>query len=88
MVIEFNRRFLKDLDKITRASVKKDISGIIDEVKTAGTLSEIKNLKKLKGYSTAYRIRIGDYRVGLFFENNIVEFVRVVDRKDIYNVFP
>ncbi|BAU53625.1 hypothetical protein [Mucilaginibacter gotjawali] len=49
MIIEFNRRFLRDLDKITRASVKKDVLDIIDEVKIANTLSEIKNLKNLKG---------------------------------------
>lgn len=88
MVIEFNRRFLRDLDKITRTSVKKDVSDIIDEVKIAKTLSEIKNLKKLKGHSTAYRIRRGDYRIGLFIENNTIEFARVADRKDIYKVFP
>ncbi|WP_374754821.1 type II toxin-antitoxin system RelE family toxin [Dyadobacter psychrophilus] len=44
--------------------------------------------KKLKGFSNAYRIRIGDYRVGIFVENNIVELARIAHRKDIYKVFP
>ena len=72
MIIEFTSRFSKDLDKINQASVKKDISDIIYEVKIAANLSEIKNIKKLKGHSTAYRIRTGDYRIGLFVENGVV----------------
>lgn len=88
MITEFTGRFLKDLDKLNQASIEKDISDIIEQVEKANFLSEIKNIKKLKGHQTAYRIRIGDYRIGLFVENNIVEFVRVIHRKDIYKVFP
>ena len=88
MIVEFTSRFSKDLDKINQASVKKDISDIIYEVKIAANLSEIKNIKKLKGHSTAYRIRTGDYRIGLFVENGVVEFARAIHRKDIYKVFP
>jgi mRNA interferase RelE/StbE len=85
MITEFTGRFLKDLDKLTQSSVKK---GIIKEVKKAIHLSEIKNIKKLKGYPTAYRIRTGDYRIGLFVKSNTVEFARVAHRKDIYKIFP
>lgn len=35
-----------------------------------------------------YRIRIGDYRIGIFVEGKTVEFARVVHRKDIYQQFP
>jgi len=79
---------LKDLDKISKASIKKDISTIIEQVENAVSLSEINNIKKLKGYLFAYRIRSGDYRIGLVIENNVVEFARVAHRKDIYKVFP
>ncbi|HEY2583000.1 MAG TPA: type II toxin-antitoxin system RelE/ParE family toxin [Mucilaginibacter sp.] len=88
MITEFTGRFSKDLDKLNQTSIKKDISDIIEQVERAAVLSEIKNIKKLKGHSHAYRIRIGDYRIGLFVENNIVEFVRVAHRKDIYKIFP
>jgi mRNA interferase RelE/StbE len=88
MIAEFTGRFLKDLDKLKQTSVKKDISGIIEQVEKAAVLTEIKNLKKLKGHPTAYRIRSSDYRIGLFIENNIVEFIRVANHKDIYKIFP
>jgi len=88
MTTEFTKRFFKDLDKINKVSVKKDISNIIEQVENAASLSEINNIKKLKGYLFAYRIRSGDYRIGLFIENNIVEFAHVAHRKDIYKIFP
>ncbi|MDP3913923.1 MAG: hypothetical protein Q8R96_09315 [Bacteroidota bacterium] len=57
-------------------------------VEDAVLVREITNLKKLTGYKNAYRIKIGNYRIGVFIENNIVEFARVIHRKDIYRVFP
>ena len=88
MVVEYSRRFLKDLDKLNQASVRRDIKDIIAQIENAASLAEITNIKKLKGYQFAYRIRSGDYRIGLFIENNIVELARVADRKEIYKVFP
>lgn len=88
MIAEFTGRFSKDLDKINQVSVKKDVSGVIEEIEKAIDIHAIRNLKKIKGHHNAFRIRIGDYRIGLFIENDIVEFIRVAHRKDIYKVFP
>lgn len=43
---------------------------------------------KLEGYKIAYRIKLGDYRIGVFIEDETIEFVRFVHRKDIYKKFP
>jgi len=51
-------------------------------------LNNIPNLKKLLGHRSAYRVRLGDYRVGFFYENHKISLARVVHRKDIYKVFP
>ena len=88
MKTEFTNRFYKDIDKITQTSVKSDLLSVIQQVEEAKLLTEIKNIKKLKGHPTAYRIRMGDYRIGIFYEKNVIEFVRIVHRKDIYKVFP
>ena len=47
-------------------------------------------VQKLVGYQEYYKLRIGRYRVGirLDFEERIVEFRRVLHRKDIYREFP
>ncbi|MEG3988445.1 type II toxin-antitoxin system RelE/ParE family toxin [Microcoleus sp. S28C3] len=46
------------------------------------------NLKKLKGEDNAYRFRVGDYRIGFYFDGETVTFARVLHRKDIYRYFP
>ena len=81
------RQFYKDLDKLSE-SVKDDVADAIENVEAATKTTEIKNLKKLVGYKYAYRIKIKDYRIGIFIENGVAEFVRVNHRKDIYRIFP
>ncbi|MBC7776578.1 MAG: type II toxin-antitoxin system RelE/ParE family toxin [Phycisphaerae bacterium] len=61
---------------------------LIEATEQAENLFDIANVKKLKGYSNAYRVRLGDYRVDVFLQEDLVVFARVVHRKDIYDVFP
>lgn len=81
-------KFYKDLDKIDDKKLASKIIQIIEDIENAGTLSDIKNLKKMQGFTICYRIKIGEYRIGLYIENNIVELARLAHRKDIYKLFP
>lgn len=40
------------------------------------------------GYESFYRIRIGDYRIGIEIINEVITFITIFHRKDIYNKFP
>ncbi len=51
-------------------------------------LSSIPNTKAMKGYSNRYRIRLGDYRVGIEVDGDDVEVFRVLHRRDFYRYFP
>lgn len=84
----FLSRFYKDLDKIRDKHIKERLLKIIEEVESASRIYEIKNIKKLAGDKISYRIRLADYGIGIYYENNTIEFVRIVHRKDIYKVFP
>jgi len=84
----FLAQFGRDIEKLWLQSVKDDIAVAIEQVEQAQSTADIVNVKKLKGFKTAYRIRIGDYRIGVFIENETVEFARVIHRKDIYKAFP
>ena len=88
MQVEFLTSFNKDLSKLSSALVRKSLKNLILKLETSKSLSEIPQLKKLKGHPEAWRIRLGNYRVGLFYSNNIIQLARIVDRKDIYKVFP
>jgi mRNA interferase RelE/StbE len=88
MKVEFSAKFSKDLDSIKKESTKQAILATIEELEQAENLSDLRGLKKLVGHSSAFRIRIGDYRLGFFFEKDGVLLGRIAHRKDIYSLFP
>ena len=88
MKVEYTDRFSKDIDKISDKALMKSIDETLAKVKHAKNIHDLSNVKKIKGHATAYRIRIGDYRIGIYIIDNIVIFVRVLHRKDIYKSFP
>jgi len=61
---------------------------VIDEVKKAGNTQQISNLKKLKGYEIFYRIKLGDYRIGIEIVEDEIIFVRFLHRREVYRFFP
>lgn len=88
MKVVFLRSFINDLKRITDQKVKANIKEFIFELERAEKIEEVKNVIKMKGFSTAYRWRIGDYRLGLYKVDDQVELSRFVKRNDIYKVFP
>ena len=88
MRVEFKESFLKDLRSIKDKSLKARVKDAIENVENAKRLDEINHFKKLKLGRNYYRIRISDYRIGLKVENEIVTFIRILNRKDIYRYFP
>ncbi len=87
MNIDIRRSFTKDADKLP-ASIQRQLALIITNLQQAKQLTQIKNFKKIKSSKTAYRIRLNQYRIGLFFENETIELIRILGRKDIYKYFP
>ncbi len=88
MKVEFLKKFSKDLDGVSSKSVKSNLLKVIELMESINSLDEIPNTKKLKGHRSAYRTRLGDYRLGFFFDNGIISIARFVHRKDIYKIFP
>ena len=84
----FKNSFLKELKKLKNKSLKETVYNCILQVESAKNISEIRNLKKLSGYEMYYRIRIGDYRIGIKIDNEVIYFVVLDHRKDIYKGFP
>jgi len=85
---QFKESFTKDLRKIRDKGLLNRAKMVIETVEQAQGLGEIRNLEQLKGWSKYYRVRVGEYRVGLAVEGDVVTFVRFLHRKDIYRYFP
>ncbi|MEP0956723.1 type II toxin-antitoxin system RelE/ParE family toxin [Microcoleus sp. FACHB-1515] len=61
---------------------------VFEQIPNATSLQNISNVKKLKGSDNAYRLRVGDYRIGFTFANDTITFARVHHRSDVYRYFP
>ena len=88
MKFEVEKAFAKDFRKLKNRELAIAISEAILQVSEASSTKEIANLKKLTGYKSAFRIRIGDYRIGITIEKSIVTFVAFAHRSEIYKRFP
>lgn len=89
MRVLFTKSFAKDLHKYKKnRQVLNQIQKIIENAEQTEALSGLTNLKRLKAEGRYYRIRAGDYRIGITIENDEITFVRVLHRKEIYRFFP
>ena len=80
--IEWKTSAKKELRKID----KKQILKIIEAVENLASNPHPANHKKLLGTEHNFRIRIGNYRVVYFLEDDklLIEIIRVRHRKDAY----
>ncbi|GHU88821.1 toxin RelE [Bacteroidia bacterium] len=88
MKYEIKEQFKKDYLNLKDKHLAKVILNTITHISESENIKSIKNLKKLKNCDNAYRIRAGNYRIGVFIEDNIVVFTAFAHRKDIYKQFP
>lgn len=88
MKVIVTKQFNKDVEKELDKSMKLRLADVLEQVQKAQSIYEIPNLKKLKGFKNAYRIRILEYRLGFLLEANIIVLSRVMNRKEIYRYFP
>lgn len=89
MNVEFDKSFEKSLDRIRNKAIYPKIESIILEFEKAKTVNEIQNVKKLTGFRNYYRVRLGEYRIGIeSFDKNTIRFILIAHRKEIYRFFP
>ena len=88
MIVKIDKTFQKDIRKLNNREISLKVALIIEQVQKAPSINQIQNLKKLKTSDNSYRIKLGDYRLGITISDSEVEFVRCLHRKDIYKYFP
>lgn len=89
MILQFDESFEKSIKKLKDPKLKIRLINLIEDFENADSLTEISNVKKMQGFQTFYRVRLGDYRVGFELqEDNSILFILVAHRKEIYKYFP
>jgi mRNA interferase RelE/StbE len=88
MKVDFKASFARDLKRLRNKQLHRQVQEVIEEIESAETLSELANLKKLSVKGRYYRIKLGEYRIGLVIDDGAVTFVRFLHRSEIYRYFP
>jgi mRNA interferase RelE/StbE len=66
--VGFRQSFTRDLAKVKDKGLLRRVKIAIETLERAESLEQIKGVKKLSGVGNYYRLRIGDFRVGLALE--------------------
>ncbi len=88
MKILYEKSLWRDIKKVKDQKLLDNLTIAIEEIKSSDKLFSLTNIKKLKGHPAAFRIKIGDFRLGFFYEDNTAILTRFLNRKDIYKFFP
>ena len=87
--IEYKKRFLKELSKLPEG-FQSQAEKVVFEDLICENPFDLGYLEKMRGYPGKYKIRIGQYRIGITVDKQKTILVcnRIAHRKDIYRVFP
>lgn len=87
--VEYKKRFLKELSKLPDG-VQTQAEKMVFEYLICENPFDIGYLEQMRGYPEKYKIRIGQYRIGVTVDKQkkVVVCNRIAHRKDIYRFFP
>jgi len=89
MKIQISKRFAKDTQKITDKRILAKIQQVIVEAGQAERLVNMSDLEEMSGFPDFYRIKFDyRYRIGIYCENELIQFLRVDNREGFYKKFP
>jgi mRNA interferase RelE/StbE len=87
--VEYKKRFLKELSKLSW-DIQSKAEKIVFEDLLCDNPFDLGYIEQMKGYPGKYKIRIGQYRIGITVDkdNKLIVCNRIAHRKDIYRFFP
>ena len=89
MKVQYRQTFLKDLKQLKSSESYQRIYELaFTTLENINSLDEILDIKAMKGYPNRYRIRFGNYRLGIEVNGDLIEVMRVLHRREFYRYFP
>jgi mRNA interferase RelE/StbE len=85
MIVLVDKSFERDAKRLPKDAQVR-VKASIEKLRNS-SLQEL-NLTKMEGAKNAFRLRVGDYRIGLYLEGDSVVLSRVLNRKEMYRYFP
>lgn len=88
MKVEYSKDFEKSVRKLS-GKVLRSVISMIDEVKSASSVNEITDCKKIETLNNVYRIRIGSKRaffvLHISIEGDTAKFEYLLSRGEAYD---
>ena len=89
MRVRYKPSFRRDVRRIRDADLHRRIQRKITEIEAVATINEVSAIGRLRSASgNHYRVRIGEYRLGVLVEGDTVTLLRFSHRSDFYRRFP
>ncbi len=88
MLVITTKQFRKDALKELSKDDQLLLATIIQELQKAESVPGFPNLKKLKGFKNAFRIKMGDYRICFLSREQTIYLSRVLHRGRFTVIFP
>ena len=89
MDLRYRKSFLRDLKKLKSYPIYQRIFELAFEIlPKLNDIRELSGVKAITGHPHRFRVRLSSYRIGIQVEGDVVELVRVLDRRDFYRYFP
>jgi mRNA interferase RelE/StbE len=88
MEVRYSKKFLKQLASVPSDTRVKIEELVFNELTSASSISSLGKVEKMQGYHGFYKVRFGNYRVGLAIESEVVTVKTVMHRREIYKFFP
>jgi len=87
--VEYKKRFLKELSKLPE-NIRAQAEKVVFEDLICENPFDLGYLEQMRGFPGKYKVRIGQYRIGVTIDKHKNEIVcnRIAHRKDIYRLFP
>ena len=88
MNVESTRLFRRDVRQLRSAQVRRRLDQAIQELIEASNITEVTGVKRMTAPGSHYRIRIGNYRLGITMDGETAVLRRFLPRGEIYQRFP
>ena len=84
MEISYHNQFNRDLRRLRNPSLAAQVEQVIEELKAASTIRDVRGVSRMTNAGEHYQIRIREYRLGITMDGETV----VLPRGEIYRYFP
>ena len=89
MKLEPSPGFIRDLKRVRNPDLQRRVEQAIAALEAAASVTEVPGIRKITSASGRhYRIRIGNYRLGIAIEGDVTVLVTFGHRREFYRRFP